>query len=49
MSLYLSYICINLLVWRCGGVEVWKCRSLEVWKSGNMQMTFAFLTFILTC
>ena len=45
MSLYLSHIYLNLVVWKCGSVEVWKCGSLEVWKYANMQMSFHFVKF----
>ena len=35
MSLYLSHIYLNLVLWKCGSVEVWKCGSVEIWKYAN--------------
>ena len=48
MSLYLTHICLDLVVWKCGSVEVWKCGSVEVRKSANMQMSLYFTYFVLT-
>ena len=38
MSLYLSHIYLNLVVWKFGSVEVWKCGSVEVWKCGSVEI-----------
>ena len=50
MSLYLSHIYLNLVVWKFGSVEVWKCGSVEVWKCGSVEickyeMSFHFVKF----
>ena len=38
MSLYLSHIYLNLVVWQCESVEVWKCGSVEVRKCGSEEV-----------
>ena len=38
MSLYLTHICLDLVMWKCGSVEVWKCGSKEICKYANLDL-----------